>query len=92
MTRKSKREYEDDDGRTIARMNVDGMPWYTGGFTPPAEEDRTPDAPAPEKPPMSKAEVRGYAWAAVKAGLLIGAVFAVAYGLFLLFCQFVWFR
>lgn len=27
--RKSKkREYPDDDGRTIANMNVDGMPWY----------------------------------------------------------------
>lgn len=22
------KQYEDDDGRTIAEMNVDGMPWY----------------------------------------------------------------
>ena len=25
---KKKRTYEDDDGRVIASMNVDGMPWY----------------------------------------------------------------
>ena len=23
-----KRQYDDDDGRTIADMNVEGMPWY----------------------------------------------------------------
>ena len=27
MAREPKR-YEDDDGRTIAEMNVEGMPWY----------------------------------------------------------------
>lgn len=27
MPRKPK-QYEDDDGRTIVDMNVDGMPWY----------------------------------------------------------------
>ena len=27
MARK-KKQYEDDDGRTIANMNVEGMPWY----------------------------------------------------------------
>lgn len=28
MARNSKKQYEDDDGRTIADMNVEGMPWY----------------------------------------------------------------
>lgn len=29
MCRKKKqKDYNDDDGRTIANMNVDGMPWY----------------------------------------------------------------
>ena len=23
-----KKRYEDDDGRVVARMNVEGMPWY----------------------------------------------------------------
>lgn len=26
--KKKKKEYPDDDGRTISNMNVDGMPWY----------------------------------------------------------------
>ncbi len=26
--KKSKKKYADDDGRTIANMNVEGMPWY----------------------------------------------------------------
>ncbi len=83
-----KRPAEDDDGRTIADMNVDGMPWYTGGVRDPF---RTEDAPREDRPPMSREERRGYIWAALKASLLIGAVFAAAYGLFLLFCRFVWF-
>ena len=27
MARK-KKQYDDDDGRVIANMNVDGMPWF----------------------------------------------------------------
>ena len=63
---------EDDDGRTIADMNVDGMPWYTGGVRDPF---RARDAQEEEKPPMSREERRGYIWAALKASLLIGSVF-----------------
>ena len=29
MSRRTKK-YDDDDGRTIAPMNIDGMPWYVG--------------------------------------------------------------
>ena len=28
MRRRPKKQYDDDDGRVIADMNVDGMPWY----------------------------------------------------------------
>lgn len=28
FNKKRKKEYADDDGRTIANMNVDGLPWY----------------------------------------------------------------
>ena len=28
MARKPRKQYEDDDGRTIANMNVEGMRWY----------------------------------------------------------------
>ncbi len=33
--KKKKKEYSDDDGRTISNMNVEGMPWYS----PNKEED-----------------------------------------------------
>ena len=29
MSKRKKKEYDDDDGRVISPMNVDGMPWYT---------------------------------------------------------------
>ena len=28
MARKPRKQYEDDDGRTIANLNVEGMRWY----------------------------------------------------------------
>ena len=90
MAKGRKREYPDDDGRTIVPMNVDGMPWYTRGVdSPPEEKTQTPP---PKRPEMSKDETRGYIWAAVKAGLLIASVFVVVYFLFILFCTRVWLR
>ena len=74
----------EDDGRTIADMNVDGMPWTM-------RRRETPDEGAP-RTPMTKEELRAYTWAAVKAGLLIVLIFAAAFGLFIAFCDFVWFR
>ena len=37
-------------------------------------------------------ELRAYKWAAVKAGLAVALVFAVVFGLFIAFCDFVWFK
>ena len=28
MSKRKKKVYDDDDGRVISSMNVDGMPWY----------------------------------------------------------------
>lgn len=89
MARKRRDDFA-DDGRTIVPMNVDGMPWYTRNVRDPLERDASPGRGG--RPPMSRDERRGYVWAAVKAGLLIAAVFAAGYALFLLFCVFVWFR
>ena len=79
------RDGMEDDGRTIASMNVEGMPWYVPGRA---------DAPeaTPESARMTREERRAYIWAAVRSGLLILLVFALAFFLFLLFCDFVWFR
>ncbi len=87
MARRPRQDDFEDDGRTIVPMDVDGMPWHIEGVRDrfltgkKADDGRTS---------MSKDERRGYVWAAVRAGLLIGGVFAVGYTLFLLFCRFVW--
>ena len=38
--KKKKKEAFEDDGRTIANMNVDGMPWYTE-----AKPSKSPSTP-----------------------------------------------
>ena len=81
---KRRPEEPEDDGRVIAKMNVEGMPWYT----PPGSEIPENDSGTR----MTKEERGAYIWAAVRAGLLILLVFAVVYFLFLLFCTKVWFR
>jgi len=88
-----KKPYEDeeeDDGETIVNMNVDGMPWY--------RPDRADDAAGGAGSgmgggePLTKEQLRMYRFAAVKAGLLVALIFGAVYGLFIAFCDFVWFR
>ena len=86
MEKKRKKEELEDDGRTIANMNVEGMPWYHRPSI-----DAKADSNRPSEP-MTPEEQRLYTWAAIKAGLLIVLVFAVVFGLFIAFCDFVWFR
>ena len=87
MTKKKPELPEWDDGRTVADMNVDGMPWYDSRL------DRSQDGvPEAEPHQMTREEQRMYTWAAIKAGLLVVLVFAVVFGLFIAFCDFVWFR
>ena len=89
MEPRKRREDPEDDGRTIVNMNVDGMPWYNRYAADHPEEETDPDA---EHYQMTKEEQRMYTWAAIKAGLLVVLVFAVVFGLFIAFCDFVWFR
>ena len=83
--KKSKRKFV-DDGRVIANMDVDGMPWHM---------EKSPDAvdmPEGYEPyQMTKEEGRTYIWAAIKAGLLIVMVFGLIYFFFILFMDKVWF-
>ncbi len=87
MEPRKRREDPEDDGRTIANMNVDGMPWYDSRLD--QASDDTPDG---EHYQMTREEQRMYTWAAIKSGLLVVLVFAVVFGLFIAFCDFVWFR
>ena len=79
----ARRPPDGDDGRTVANMNVEGMPWHT------------PDAPAPENPSaegMTKGQLRRYTFYAVLSGLAVVGVFGLLGALFIWFCTDVWFR
>ena len=77
---------EGDDGQTIVNMNVDGMP----GYIP--RDHASPEESTRQREPLSKDQIRAYRWAAVKAGLLVVLVFGAIYGLFIAFCDFIWFK
>ncbi|MBR4503294.1 MAG: hypothetical protein IKP22_15625 [Clostridia bacterium] len=107
MPRKSKpRLPEGDDGRTIASMNVEGMPWFSpeqpGQRKPGPDREQGTESLSRSGPGhaergsasggMTRREARLYAFGAMKAALLVTGVMCLALVLFILFCQFVWFR
>ena len=75
----------EDDGETIVKMDVPGMPWYMRKADKPETVSETSYR-------MTKEELRAYKWAAVRAGLLIVLVFGAVFGLFIAFCDFIWFK
>ena len=87
-----------DDGRTVANMNVEGMPWYSPGQAAPGHpaglrEDTEGTAKNPAAgQPLTQTESRYYTWGALKAALAVIAFMCGGLVLFILFCQFVWFR
>ena len=84
MARKRK-QYEDDDGRVIANMNVDGMPWFL------SDALKNKGKTGSDMSDLTKEESRELVKGAVKAGLLIAGIFVLAALLFILFCIYVWF-
>ena len=87
MTKKPK-QYDDDDGRVICDMDVDGMRWHDKSVR--REENAKRKVAQGER--MTRSEARRYTWYAILAGLLIAATFSVTWTLFILFCTKVWFR
>ena len=95
-----------DDGRVIAPMNVDGMPWYTQIRTTRRKSQQpsrqTTDLPhnpddsvdnsvgIPEK--MTRQESMAYAGGVLKAVLLVAFVLIGGYFAFIWFCVNIWFR
>ena len=77
-----RKQYDDDDGRVIAKMNVDGMPWYV---------EAAKKKQSSQELNLTKEESRAILWGTLKAGLLIAGVFVVAALIFILFCIYVWF-
>ena len=89
MSRKTKQPEPEDDGRVIAPMNVEGMPWYRP--EQPEDQRRNTASSSGGKSDLTREEQRLVIWGAVRTGLLIFAVFAVVFLLFLLFSDYVWF-
>ena len=84
MNRRLRRgEREEDDGRVLVNMNVDGMRGYTG--------QHGAEQPNPPQEPLSKRETWQLIAAGIKWALLGSAGFALLLILFVLFCVKVWF-
>ena len=90
MTKKKPEQPEWDDGRTIANMNVEGMPWYSPGKRIPRRKNR--EKPEDREEVLTKQESRYYTWGALKAALLVVGILCAGLVLFILFCQHIWFR
>ena len=74
-----KKEYRDDDGRTIANMNVEGFRWYN----PQVEKKEQPVF-------LSKSDRRAVFFAGLKS-FLLPAVCVLAGGIVaFLLCYFLW--
>ncbi|MBQ2895639.1 MAG: hypothetical protein IJE26_03110 [Oscillospiraceae bacterium] len=87
-----KKVYDDDDGRVIANMNVDGMPWSMRDVMSRRKKSDEKLQSSQDFSDLTKEETRELVKGAMKAGLLIGGVFLVGAFLFILFCLFIWFR
>ena len=84
-----KKTYDDDDGRVIANMNVDGMPWSMSDVL---SRRKKSDEKLQSSSDFSDVDTREIIKGTVKAGLVIAGVFLAGAALFILFCLYVWFR
>jgi energy-converting hydrogenase Eha subunit H len=91
MARKPK-QYEDDDGRTIVDMNVEGMPWYDARER--REKRKQSRAELKEKIARGEAlttrETFRYTFYAVLAGLAAVGVIAGGVCLFIFILWLLW--
>ncbi|MDR0856321.1 MAG: hypothetical protein LBM78_02805 [Clostridiales bacterium] len=77
--KKKKKEYADDDGRTVCNMNVPGVPWY----------NKHAEVPDGERIELEKAERRALRRAGLVAGLK-GVAFIAGIGLVLFLLMALW--
>ena len=79
--KKDKKTYDDDDGRVVAPMNVDGMPWYRKGKPLDTESHDS----GSKQPPLTKREALGLILNGALAGLTIALILGGLGALFILF-------
>ncbi|NLN55841.1 MAG: hypothetical protein GX148_06035 [Clostridiales bacterium] len=83
-----KQHHDDDDGRTVANMNVEGLPWYKKNRASGSDGESRNS----EKIPLTKQESKALLKGVLSASFLVGAIFFGVIALFILFCIFVWFK
>ena len=83
-----KKQYNDDDGRVICNMDVDGMPWHDRKV----RREKNVIQKFAQKGQFTRTESRLYTWYSVLSAMLIASVFSITWILFILFCTKVWFR
>ena len=86
------REFE-DDGRTVADMSgIERQPMFLPKFKHLKKEEQNENANQSDKPwednSFSKKERKSFIFGALGAGLLIGAVFALAFALIIFLFMF----
>jgi hypothetical protein len=86
--KKKRKVYPDDDGRVIAKMNVEGMPFYNPN-TPKSGEEPTNKHPLPKPSFRETWRLIMDAYAAV---MPVALLFIAAFALLIVFMVFVWFK
>jgi hypothetical protein len=93
-----RRQYDDDDGRVIAPMNIEGMPYNTGlrGFLrkqrDKLREEKESGNSSLTAPGIDRKTAGEVTFHAVLAGLFVALIFGGAIALFILFCTNIWFK
>lgn len=78
--------YEEDDGETIANMNVDGMPWYH------SKSETGTDEAGRVKVSLRSPEGRAAMKGTILAIMVVIALFVGGAFLFILFCEKIWLK
>ncbi len=78
------KKYDDDNGMTVADMNVEGTPWYN--------KDRSQKSKSDPNQQLTRYEARRYNFYALLAGLLVASIFSGVWILLTLFMTKVWFK
>ncbi len=83
--KKNKKTYDDDDGRVIANMDLDYMPWYARKRKPMIKSHN-------EELNLSAKETFKILMKALLSGIAVGFIVIGIAFLIIIFCLYVWFR
>jgi len=86
LRKKNRKVHLDDDGRVIAPMNVEGMPWYN------PHADKSADLRGAPKEKISFRETMRTIFRVYAAVIPIAMVFLLGFTGLILFMVFVWFK